>query len=306
MKTKALILKAPNKYGIEEIDIPKLKDYQLLVKIIYTSLCGSTVSQIRGERDTNFYPCTVGHEGYGEVVDNGGSAFFKNGDKVIISWIKNKIHPESGTIKYGEVNSGQCSTLIEYAVVSKNRLYKYYNKLTPSLIPFLGCAIPTALNAIWSSEGDVLFLGLGGVGACAAAYSHITDRLGTFYGFDIDENKIAKSGLEPYNGQRLDYIVDFTGNEKAFYEYWPKTESNYMLVGNYNKRLSIDPMDFIRGKRLSGVSGDSSDLHEIIHTIDCLGGVAHFRNAAGKRYKFEDVGKAIRNFGKELKPIIKM
>lgn len=76
---KKIIMQGPKKSKVEEVEIPKINDDQLLVKVLYTGLCHS-----------EWYPWTVakpgemfGHEPMGIVADVGKNVKgFKIGDRV--------------------------------------------------------------------------------------------------------------------------------------------------------------------------------------------------------------------------------
>ena len=76
---KQLIMEGPKKSKIIEVDIPKINENQLLVKVIYTGMCHS-----------EYYPwCTAkpgdvfGHETVGIVADKGSQVTgFRIGDRV--------------------------------------------------------------------------------------------------------------------------------------------------------------------------------------------------------------------------------
>ena len=79
---KQIIMEGPRKSKIIEVDIPKINDNQLLVKVIYTGMCHS-----------EWYPWSVakagdifGHEAVGIVADVGKNVKgFKIGDRVKVS-----------------------------------------------------------------------------------------------------------------------------------------------------------------------------------------------------------------------------
>ncbi len=76
---KQLIMEGPKKSKVIEVDIPKINDDQLLVKVIYTGMCHS-----------EWYPWTTahpgqvfGHEAVGVVADKGRNVTgFQIGDRV--------------------------------------------------------------------------------------------------------------------------------------------------------------------------------------------------------------------------------
>lgn len=68
---------------------PKLQDDQVRVKILYSSICHSDISTIRGHWGNNTYPCCAGHEIVGEVAIVGKDVTaLKTGDVVGVSPIR--------------------------------------------------------------------------------------------------------------------------------------------------------------------------------------------------------------------------
>jgi len=83
-KMKAVVLTAPNEYGVEWVDIPKPVAGEVLVKVMSVAVCGSDPPLLACEsyQALNF-PFTIGHEFSGEVVEVGeGVKELKAGDRV--------------------------------------------------------------------------------------------------------------------------------------------------------------------------------------------------------------------------------
>jgi len=84
---KALVLKAPNEYGIEMIRIPECQDKGILLKVLACGLCGSDLRTLgSGHRNINL-PWTIGHEIAGEVIQtgNGYQGRWKIGDRIAVA-----------------------------------------------------------------------------------------------------------------------------------------------------------------------------------------------------------------------------
>lgn len=93
MKTKAIRLYGKNDLRLEEFDLPKLRNDQILAKIVTDSLCMSTYKEVNlgknhkkvpNNIDTN--PIIIGHEFCGEIVEVGDkykSKFIK-GEKFVM------------------------------------------------------------------------------------------------------------------------------------------------------------------------------------------------------------------------------
>ena len=124
------ILLRKNKLIISKLKFHKLLKGQVLVKIIYTSICGSQLMEIEGKRGKDKYlPHLLGHEASGIVIRVGpGVTKFKPEDKVVASWIKtdNKIYEGfKVNIKDNKkINAGPITTFSNYSVIYQNRLIK--------------------------------------------------------------------------------------------------------------------------------------------------------------------------------------
>ncbi len=75
---------------IDEVALPdKLSYGQVLVRLSYTSICGSQLGEIDGVKgDDPYLPHLLGHEGSGEVLEIGGGVkTVKPGDHVVLHWM---------------------------------------------------------------------------------------------------------------------------------------------------------------------------------------------------------------------------
>ncbi len=88
---RAVVFKGPQKVAVEDRPIPKIKDDRdIIVKVIYSALCGSELHVFRGHQPSpeNFI---MGHEFTGTVEEVGSAVTgFKKGDQVVspftVSW----------------------------------------------------------------------------------------------------------------------------------------------------------------------------------------------------------------------------
>src|SRR5262245_50482373 len=86
---KAAVAEAPNqKWSIKEIDTPKPKANQVLIKIHASGICYTDVHQTKGHLGVEF-PRVLGHEPVGEIVEIGeGVNSRKVGDRVGVPWVQ--------------------------------------------------------------------------------------------------------------------------------------------------------------------------------------------------------------------------
>jgi len=171
----AILVKSCAPLVIEEIELPSNLDYgQVLVKILYTGICGSQIGEIDAKKGVdNYLPHLLGHEASARVVQCGaGVKYVAEGDLVVLHWRKGlgiEAHPASYVWKGQKVNSGWITTFSEYSIVSENRMTKVPEDSPVELLPLLGCAVTTGMGVIVNDakvrigESLVVF-GAGGVG----------------------------------------------------------------------------------------------------------------------------------------------
>ena len=85
-KMQALVVRAPNQYGLETVEIPEVPAEGMLVKVGACALCGSDLRTLRiGHRKVKL-PWVIGHEIYGTVVDLGAKyeGAWDLGDQLIV------------------------------------------------------------------------------------------------------------------------------------------------------------------------------------------------------------------------------
>ena len=91
MKTEAAILVSTTKpLEIVDIEIPKLKQGQVLIELYFSGICGTQLLEIDGKKGKDIWlPHCLGHEGIGKVVEKHSSVSkVKIDDTVVLSWIK--------------------------------------------------------------------------------------------------------------------------------------------------------------------------------------------------------------------------
>jgi len=85
-KMKAVVIKSPQEFGVEFIDIPKPERGEVLVAVKSIAICGSDPGIFGGKVLANgwppYYPFVAGHEFAGEVVEVGEDVTLKIGDRV--------------------------------------------------------------------------------------------------------------------------------------------------------------------------------------------------------------------------------
>ncbi len=206
MKTKAAILYHHNSPLVkEEIEIPKLKDGQVLVKMLASGICRSQLNEIAGLKGTDRYlPHLLGHEGSG-IIEAVGTRVtkVKSGDYtthtrkcssiypsnpfcrlfglqngvrrvyVVVSWIKGSgLDEDSSKYKANRsiINSGPVATFSKYAVISENRVNKIPTQIQYDRAALIGCALSTGAGIVrhkfhLTSLSTLGIIGVGDIGS---------------------------------------------------------------------------------------------------------------------------------------------
>lgn len=200
MKSRAAVAFGPGEpLQIVEIDVEAPKAGEVLVKILYTSVCHTDAYTLSGADPEGVFPAVLGHEGGGVVVSVGeGVTSVKPGDHVIPLYT-----PECGKCKFclsGKTNlcgairetqgkglmpdgttrfsyNGEpiyhymgTSTFSEYTVVSEFSLALVEDKNVPlDKVALFGCGVTTGIGAVHNTakveEGAVAAVfGLGAIG----------------------------------------------------------------------------------------------------------------------------------------------
>lgn len=287
----AVLVQQKSPLSVMEITLPDKLDFgQVLVKVIYSGICGSQIGEIDGVKGKdNFLPHLLGHEGYGQVIDIGpGVTKVKKNEKVILHWRKgsgiNSTTPEY-SYKGDTVNAGWVTTFNDHAIISENRLTKVSDKEEALTASLFGCAITTGFGVIDNDAKlkigeSVVIFGSGGIGLnmiqaakLKGAYPIIAvdiydERLDLAKKHNADflinsriEKDIRRSILNI--SKDIDVFVDNTGNVDVIELGYDlvNEKGRVVLVGvpKYDEKISINTLPLHFGKKLIGSEGGSTD-----------------------------------------------
>ncbi len=333
MKTKAAVLYEIGKpLVIEEIEIPALKEGQVLVKVFYSGVCHTQLHEIKGNRGPDKYlPHLLGHEASGIVEEIGeGVTKVKKGDYVILTWMKGN-GKEVGSTKYkgkngNEINSGAITTFSEKTIVSENRLIKADSRTPPNIAALLGCAVPTGMGMVFNLLEDdlgksIAIFGIGGIGSNSilAAKSR---NYNPIIAVDIHKNKLKhakelgathliNAKEEDVFGKIMeitkdgaDFSIEAIGNiktmELAFKSV--KKGGKTIIAGNARKGeiMSIDPSELNMGKKLLGTWGGETNTDKDIPMYEkmYLRGELPLDKLITKVYRLEQINEAFEDLEK--------
>jgi S-(hydroxymethyl)glutathione dehydrogenase/alcohol dehydrogenase len=229
MKTRAAVAWASNKpLTIEEVDLQGPQAGEVMVKLVATGVCHTDAYTLSGEDSEGVFPCILGHEGAGVVVEIGtGVTSVAVGDHVIPLYT-----PECGQCKFclsGKTNLCQAiratqgkglmpdgtsrfskngqpifhymgtSTFSEYTVLPEIALAKI-NKAAPlDKVCLLGCGITTGIGAVLNTAkvepgSTVAVFGLGGIGL-SVLQGAVMAKASRIIAIDINESKFEMAKM---------------------------------------------------------------------------------------------------------------
>jgi len=344
MNTKAAVLFECNQpLRIIELEIPKLKPGQVLVDIAYSGVCHSQLNEINGLKGKDKYlPHTLGHEGSGIVLEVGQNVKkVKPGDHVVLTWINGEGADVPSTIyQSGErvINSGSISTFMEKTIISENRLVQIPKEMPLKVAALLGCAIPTGAgivinNAKIKREDSVAIFGVGGIGLSAvmAASAIGAEKI---IAVDVEEQKLELSkqigATHVINSTKqdpltaimnitvekgVDYAIEAAGKKMVMETAFQSVRiggGKCIIAGNLpsGDKISIDPMDLIRGKNIVGTWGGETNPDEDIpeYVAWYQSGKMNLDKLLTHDYPIEDINRAFDDLenGKVGRALVKL
>ena len=229
MKSRAAVAFAAGKpLEIVEVDVQGPKAGEVMVQIVATGVCHTDAYTLSGDDPEGLFPCILGHEGGGIVVEVGeGVTSVRPGDHVIPLYT-----PECGQCKFclsGKTNLCQAirstqgqglmpdgtsrfsyqgqslfhymgtSTFSEYTVLPEIALAKINPAAPLDKVCLLGCGVTTGIGAVLNTAkvepgSSVAVFGLGGIGLSVIQGAAMA-KAGRIIAIDINPDKfeMAKS-----------------------------------------------------------------------------------------------------------------
>ncbi|MEE8058853.1 MAG: zinc-binding dehydrogenase [Pseudomonadales bacterium] len=326
---RAAILTALNKpLSIDTIELPEQLDVgQVLVKVLYSGICGSQLGEIAGVKGPDKYlPHLLGHEGCGEVLTVGaGVSHVQKGDKVVMHWRPgNGINAKPAMYRWNDqpLNAGLITSFNNYAVVSENRLTAISKTFDNQLAPLLGCAVTTGFGVVLNNAKlqigeSIAVFGAGGIGlniiqaaAMVSAYPIIAidtfagkldlaKQLGATHLIDTSTSDAKEEIKKILDSELLDVAIDNTGNTHVIESCYQLTHSKgkIILVGvpKHDQDIRIHSLPLHFGKEITGSHGGESQPASDIPRLIKLhrAGKLALKELITDHFKLEDINTAI-------------
>ncbi len=252
-KTEAAIYKNKgSKIILDEISFTNPGPDEVIVKNIYSGLCGSILTNLSRQPSN---PELLGHEGTGIIIDKGKKVkHVKIGDTVLISWMPYHKNEKNEFLKYTNFyyNKKKYKTLL-YTLSKKSKLNSQFVSKLPKNIDLnhssiIGCAVisgylPLIKNKNITKNSKIAIYGMGGLGLLAV---NAAKKIGLkdICSIDINKKKLdfsKKFGskyLVNYNDKIFEKKINNITKKKGFdfiYDFVGKKEIQENAINNLKK-----------------------------------------------------------------------
>ena len=333
-KIRAAILRSIEvDLSVEDVAYSPLAYGQVLVKMHYAGICRSQLMEQKGLRGADrWVPHLLGHEGYGVVEEIGdGVTKCLPGDQVVLSWVAGTgINAANAVYRDADqkiVNSGKITTFSNYSVVSENRIFPAPKGFNEKVLALFGCALLTgggmALKyGLNETINKVCVIGFGGIGSAAAL---VLKGMGKSY-IDIIESSSEKRAQALQLGftkvfpeivecsQDYDLVVEASGTIEAIERGFANLSNSGILVfashPQAGSKISLDPHDLIKGKRIFGTwGGDVNPDSEMVKIGEYIANSgSNLELLLGDIFTIDEVNKGLAylDSGKPGRPLLKL
>lgn len=327
--TAAILVEQKKPLAVAEISLPEELSFgQVLVKILYSGICGAQLNEIAGAKGPDkFLPHLLGHEAVAEVLEIGpGVKTVKPGMRVCLHWRPGtglQCEPPKYDWNGQVVNAGWVTTFNRHAIISENRMTPVAEDFDPRLVPLLGCAVTTAMGVINNDAHvkigqSVVVFGVGGVGLNIVQFASLV-AANPVIGVDLTDEKAEMArkfgATHAFNSKNVadiaeeikkivgpggaDVVIDTTGNARIIELCYELTHADgkTILVGVPTKgdKVSIYTLPLHFKKVLKGSEGGSClpalDIPRIIDLVK-LGRVS-LDGLVTHEFDLEDINDAL-------------
>jgi S-(hydroxymethyl)glutathione dehydrogenase/alcohol dehydrogenase len=293
MAKAAILAESRKPLVIDEVTLPRTLDVgQVLVKVLYTTICGAQLNEIAAVKGPDrFLPHLLGHEASARVLEIGpGVTTVKPGDIVVLHWRPSQgiqCQPPAYSWRGAKLNAGWVTTFNEFAVVSENRMTVISPDYDLKVAPLLGCAVTTAAGVINNDAKvkigeSVVVFGVGGVGINVVQFAELAGAH-PIVAVDLIDSKLemarAHGATHVLNGasttdlasgvRRIvgdkgpDKVIETTGARSVIELAYDLThpDGTCVLVGVPSEKVMIHTLPIHFNKVLTGSHGGDAVPH---------------------------------------------
>lgn len=266
---KAMVLKSTtdlskNKHPLElkEIEKPKPKNNEVLIRVSACGVCHTELDEIEGRTEPSDFPRVLGHQVVGTIENMGiNSSRFGKGERVGVAWI----YSSCGECRYcSEGNDNLCAEFMatgrdhdggyaEYMTVSENYAHRIPDSFTDVEAAPLLCAGAIGYRSLrLTNLKDGQNLGLTGFGASGHLVIKMAKKMfpnTDIYVFARSEQERAFSinlgatwagNIEDASPEKLDAIIDTTPVWKPVVESLKNLNTEGRLIINAIRKEEFD------------------------------------------------------------------
>jgi L-iditol 2-dehydrogenase len=269
---KALVLEAPEKMEIREVEKPKIDKDELLIKLGYCGICTLEVRLYRGDMEI-YYPIIPGHEASGIVVEKGWQVLsaIEPGTKVALDLVtrcNECYYCRSGKSNMCENRFKKGNRVLggfaEYISVKATQVFPLPDSITLAEAAFaepIACCIRSLKNINITLAEDLLIAGAGPMGImhlqaalCMGVRVFISDpdknrrklaeELGAYLAIDPGVENIAEVVKEHTGGRGVDgYIITSPAPEALEHAFEAiARDGRVNIYTSYNEKAAL-PVD---------------------------------------------------------------
>jgi 2-desacetyl-2-hydroxyethyl bacteriochlorophyllide A dehydrogenase len=214
---------------VGSIEVPKIDDASVLVKIEAAGICHSDLHIWHG-REFNKMPLVLGHEGSG-VVEKVGAAVkdLKPGDRVMLDYRTTCGHCYYCSLgrtnlcdDAKDVGFDLDGSYAQYTAIPAREAFILPPEISFDEGAIMACAVLTAYHATRTAElranNTVAIIGIGGVGYSILKFARLFGAR-KIIAVDIDDRKLARAAslgaetVNPKGGSIEDRVKEMTGGE---------------------------------------------------------------------------------------------
>jgi S-(hydroxymethyl)glutathione dehydrogenase/alcohol dehydrogenase len=323
----AILAQSRKPLVVDEIELPaELGPGQVLVKVLYTTICGAQINEIEAAKGPDkFLPHLLGHEASAQVLEIGpGVTHIEPGATVVLHWRPSQgiqCQPPAYSWRGAKLNAGWVTTFNEYAVVSENRMTPISPGYDLKAAPLLGCAVTTAAGVINNDANvrigeSVGVFGVGGVGLNVVQFAELAGAH-PIVAVDLVDAKLdmakARGATHCLNAGRIadmaaeirnivgakgpDKVIETTGAKSVIELAYDITHPDgiCVLVGVPSEKVTIYTLPIHFNKVLTGSHGGDAVPHVDIPRLIRLNeaGRLSFSGLITHEFKLDDINAAL-------------
>ncbi|MHB8168918.1 MAG: zinc-dependent alcohol dehydrogenase [Thermoleophilia bacterium] len=323
--SKSTVLRQPGTLEITSSAIPGLTDNDVLVRVIYVSLCGSDFKLFKGSHPKQPQKSIIiGHEWVGEVfkcgrsVTNLGAGDFVVSDcSLFCGHCPACNHDRNLCEKVEKLGITVDGSLREWVVLSSKYLYKLPENFPikiASLVEPFAVAI-NAMSEINISNTNVMITGGGIIGIASALYLMSLGNSISIVEIDSDRRSLIESRLDSnisvYQSvpdEDFDIAIEASGQRVCVQELIDKIspKGTLILIGNISQPIDIHKV-VDKSLNIMGSVGGTGSFNE---AIELLNSESHIVKGLIAIISLSDVESVLRignsSFKNALKAVIRI